>query len=125
PHEGLRKFVKSLNHLYSMSPALYEKSFECTGFEWIDNMDHANSVVVFIRKGNDPASQLVIAMNMTPVPRHDYRIGLPMDGIWIEVLNSDDVEFYGSGVKNQTLTAQPIPWQHRQQSVAASLPPLG
>ena len=125
PHKGIQHFVKSLNSLYTSSPGLYEKSFDGTGFEWIDNSDHSNSVMIFLRKGHHQEDDIVVALNLTPMPRHDYRIGLPMHGEWIEVLNSDDTAFGGSGVLNAFVTADNIPWQHREFSCLVQLPPLG
>jgi 1,4-alpha-glucan branching enzyme len=125
PHQGMQHFVKAINNLYKNNPALYEKAFEGTGFEWIDNTDHTNSVMVYLRKSNTVGQEIVIAMNMTPVPRHDYRIGLPFAGEWEEVLNSDATGYYGSGVENQTINAQDIGWQNRPYSATVSLPPLG
>ncbi len=124
-HKGIQQFVKSLNKLYTNTPALFEKGFDATGFEWIDNTDHANSVLIFVRKGNDENEQVIIAMNMTPVPRNNYRIGLPMAGEWMEVLNSDDHAFGGSGCLNSTIHSNDIAWQNRAQSAEINLPPLG
>ncbi len=125
PHSGMQQFVKSLNKLYSSSPALYEKSYDGTGFEWIDTENHAASVIVFCRKGNKEDEQLVVALNMTPVPRSNYRIGLPTFGKWTEILNSDDITFYGSGVMNQNIHTENISWNNRAFSAEVTLPPLG
>jgi 1,4-alpha-glucan branching enzyme len=125
PHQGIKSFVQALNVAYKTSPALYEKSYEGTGFEWIDNTDHANSVLVFLRRGNDPDGELVVALNMTPVPRNNYRIGLPSSGEWIELLNSDNETFGGSNVKNEVIHSENIGWQHRTVSATITLPPLG
>jgi len=125
PHKGMLTFVKKLNELYRHNKALFEKSFEGTGFEWIDASDSANSVIVFMRKGNNIADRLVIAMNMTPVPRKDYRIGLPVAGKWTEILNSDDQQFWGSGMLNKEVVAEKIRWHGRENSAIVSLPPLG
>ena len=125
PHQGMQRFVKALNHLYRNNAALYEKSFEGTGFEFIDNSDNANSVLVYLRKGHELDEQIVVALNMTPVPRNEYRIGLPSDGEWKEILNSDDEKFYGSGMKNNIVRAEKTPWQSKPFSAEISLPPLG
>ncbi len=124
-HKGIQHFVRSLNKLYTNTPALFEKGFDATSFEWIDNTDHTNSVLIFARKGNDENDQVVIAMNMTPVPRNNYRIGLPLAGEWIEILNSDDQAFGGSGCLNSLIHSNEIAWQHRSQSAEINLPPLG
>jgi len=125
PHAGIQRFVKSLNSAYRSIGALHEVSFDGTGFEWIDMSDRANSVVVFLRKGNSPDDRSVVVMNMTPVPREDYRIGLPFGGAWMEQLNSDDPAFGGSGLMNGLLHADAIGWQNRTHSVSLRLPPLG
>jgi len=124
-HRGIQHFVKSLNHIYASSSALYDKQFDGTGFEWIDNSDHANSVMIYARKGNSSDDVVVIALNLTPVPRQNYRIGLPSSGDWIEVLNSDDLNFGGSGCSNGVVKADDIVWQHRSHSAEVTLPPLG
>lgn len=125
PHYGMQKLIRELNVLYKSQPALYERNFDGNGFEWIDASDHANSVLIYMRKGNNEADNLIIALNMTPVPRENYRIGLPFDGKWTEIINSDDSLFYGSNVKNGDVIAQAIPWQNRPFSGTVNLPPLG
>lgn len=124
-HQGIQRFVKSLNKLYTTTPALFEKQFDGTGFEWIDNSDHSNSVMIYLRKSHSLDDSMVIALNLTPVPRQHYRIGLPSPGEWIEVLNSDDHHFGGSGCCNGSIKSDEIAWQHRAQSAEITLPPLG
>jgi 1,4-alpha-glucan branching enzyme len=124
-HQGLKTFVKSLNHLYRNEPALYEKSFSYDGFEWIEGGDADNSVLVYSRKGNHENDNVVIILNLTPVPRPAYRIGLPASGQWQSILNSDELKYYGSGMgTSETLTAEEIAWQGKPQSVLLNLPPL-
>ncbi len=125
PHKGMQAFVKALNTLYREQPALFVKSFEGTGFEWIDASDSANSVIIFMRKANKAEDNLVIAMNMTPVPRTNYRVGLPTGGKWMELLNSDDKKFWGSGMSAGKINADNIPWQGKSYSAEITLPPLG
>lgn len=125
PHQGIQKLVKHLNQLYTTSPALYEKSFEGAGFEWIDNTDHSNSIIVFMRKGNDSTQNVIIALNLTPVPRPNYRIGIPSNKNWKEILNTDDTSFGGSGITNASVNTDEIPWQNQPYSAEVSLPPLG
>ncbi len=124
-HQGIKNTVASLNKLYKKQPALYEKQFSADGFEWINYSDTENSVISYVRKGEDPSENLVIICNMTPVIREDYRIGVPFAGKLKEVFNSDSEEFGGSGVANKKLQAQEIPWNGRPQSVSLTLPPLG
>ncbi len=125
PHKGMQQFVKALNTLYKGEGALYEKQFSSEGFEWIDTSDRENSILVYARKGNVYEEQLVVVLNLTPVVRNDYRIGLPLAGEWKEVLNSDDTMYWGSGNKNTVIHTQPVGWQGKEQSTTLTLPPLG
>jgi 1,4-alpha-glucan branching enzyme len=125
PHKGIQHIIRKLNELYKTYPALHAKNFEGTGFEWIDNSDHANSVIIYCRKGNQPSERMVIAMNLTPVPRENYRIGLPHNGEWKEVLNSDDAAFGGTGQFTAQINTESLPWQSQQYSALVTLPPLG
>ncbi len=79
-HSGIQNLIKDLNKIYKTYPALYEKQFSPEGFQWIDYGDAENSVLTFIRKGNDEKNDLIIAANFTPVPREKYRIGIPKTG---------------------------------------------
>ncbi len=125
PHQGIKETITSLNKLYRSEPALYEKSFESAGFEWIEGGDSENSVLVYSRKGNDPSNDLLIVLNMTPVPRKAWRIGLPEEGKWKLILNSDDVHFYGSGLfTDQNVISEEIFWHGKPQSGLMNLPPL-
>jgi len=126
PHQGLKECVKALNKLYRSEPALYEKSFSADGFEWIDMSDRENSILVYARKGHEANEQVVIVLNMTWVPRQNYRIGVPTEGTWAEIFNSDDKAFYGSGVTNpEPIQSAAEPWHGRPNSLQLTLPPLG
>ncbi|KAA9349176.1 1,4-alpha-glucan branching protein GlgB [Larkinella humicola] len=126
PHQGMKECMKALNRLYRSEPALYEQSFVAEGFEWIDTTDRENSMIVYARKGTRTKEQVVIVLNMTPIPRTDYRIGVPAAGTWVELFNSDDRAFFGSGLLNsQPLVSQPQEWQGRQASIILTVPPLG
>ncbi len=126
PHQGMAACVKALNTLYKTEPALYERSFTADGFEWIDTTDRDNSVVTYLRKGDQPENDLLIVLNMTPIPRHGYRIGVPSAGSYTEVFNSDAPEFYGSGILNPVaLVSEDELWHGRPQSLQVALPPLG
>ncbi|AWH85820.1 1,4-alpha-glucan branching enzyme [Flavobacterium album] len=124
-HKGIKNLITALNKLYKKQPALYEKQFSADGFEWINYGDNENSVLSFIRKGNNPEDNLIIICNMTPVIREDYRIGIPVAGKLKELFNSDDGQFGGSGVTNKKLKTDDIPWNGRDYSAAMTLPPLG
>jgi 1,4-alpha-glucan branching enzyme len=125
PHQGVKASIQSLNALYRKEPALFEKQFSADGFEWIDYTDSENSVLAFVRKGIKPENDLVVVLNMTPVPRESYRIGLPEQGKYRLLFNSDSSAFGGSDypVKKQYSSEQQ-PWHGRPQSVALDLPPL-
>jgi 1,4-alpha-glucan branching enzyme len=124
-HKGIKNVITALNKLYKKQPALYEKQFTAEGFEWINYGDSENSVLSYIRKGNNPEENLIVVCNMTPVIREDYRIGVPSTGKLKEVFNSDDEQFGGSGVTNKKVKTDAIAWNGREQSVSLTLPPLG
>ncbi len=125
PHQGIKATITALNKLYRSEPALYEKSFDSEGFEWIEGGDAENSVLVYSRKGNNPVDDLLIVLNMTPVPRKAWRIGLPSEGLWCLILNSDDLQYYGSGLfKEQNVISEEIFWHGKAQSGIMNLPPL-
>ena len=124
-HDGVRKMVKRLNEIYKEQKPLYEKQFDQTGFEWIDNNDWANSVLSFIRK-DEKGNHLLVVCNFTPVVRENYSIGVPEEGEYQEIFNSDNNEWGGSGVSNQdTLTTSQVPSHGRDHSLSLTLPPLG
>jgi len=124
-HKGVQTLIKDLNIFYKKQPALYQKQFSNEGFEWIDYNDAENSVLVYIRKGNKASDDLIIACNMTPIPRENYKIGLPKKGKLTEVFNSDLKKYNGSGtVKNNIVTSKAKTWQYRKQSAQINIPPL-
>jgi 1,4-alpha-glucan branching enzyme len=124
-HQGVKLFVKNLNHVYRTEPALYEKSFSHEGFEWIEGGDADNSVLVYSRKGNYEKDALVVILNLTPVPRPYYRVGVPAAGTWKILLNSDEQKYYGAGMQlSEAYSAEPIAWQGKNQSISIDLPPL-
>jgi len=125
PHKGVKELVKQLNHFYKNEPGLYEKNFEWEGFQWIEVGDATNSVLAYCRKGNTEDSKLVIVLNLTPVPRKEYRLGLPHHGDWEVVFNSDDEKYFGSGFEvEKEVSTEAVHWQGRPQSVVIDLPPL-
>jgi 1,4-alpha-glucan branching enzyme len=125
-HQGIQKWLKDLNQTYKTEPALYELDFESSGFEWVDCSDIEQSIISFLRKGKNPKDIFLIVCNFTPVPRYNYKIGVPYNGYWKEVLNSDATEYGGSGHGNfGGLYADSVPMHHRQYSIALTLPPLG
>jgi 1,4-alpha-glucan branching enzyme len=126
PHRGLLQWVRHLNILYRGEPALFELDFDPAGFEWIDFTDADNSVVCFLRKGRNAGDAVLVALNFTPVPRHNYRVGVPSSGFWKECLNSDAVEYGGSGQGNfGGAESTPVPMHGKYHSLSITLPPLG
>jgi 1,4-alpha-glucan branching enzyme len=124
-HAALQRWVEDLNRTYRQEPALFTQDFTPTGFEWIDCNDVMQSVITFLRKGRE-GELVVVACNFTPMPRYNYRVGVPTSGFWQETLNSDAVSYGGSGHGNLGgLEAAPIPCHGRLHSLNLTLPPLG
>ncbi len=125
-HDGIKKCITDLNALYKSHPALYEKQFSVEGFEWINYSDNENSVLAYIRKGINEKENLIVVCNMTPVIHDNYRIGLPKKGKLVEIFNSDQVEYNGSGVSNtKPIKIEKESWNGREFSAEIILPPLG
>ena len=99
-HRGLQKFVEDLNRLYAKSPSLWQADYDYSGFYWIDCADNENSVLSFVRQKNDGANPIAVILNLTPVARPNYRVGLPRAGKWLEILNSDAAIYGGSNRGN-------------------------
>lgn len=125
PHKGLMSYVKALNMLYKSEPALYEKAFSGDGFEWLEMGDTQQSVIAYIRKGHDKNNDVVVVINLTPVVRENYRLGVPSAGNWEVIFNSDEMNYHGSGVTIGNIKSEPIHWMHKDNSIALTLPPLG
>jgi len=124
-HQGMQQFVKDLNKLYKQEPALYQVDFEWTGFAWIDANDSDNSVFSFLRKAKSGDEFIVVVSNFTPVPRTNYRIGVPEPGYYREVLNSDAEIYWGSNVGNSGgRQADSVPVHGHNYSLELTLPPL-
>ena len=124
-HAGLRWWIHDLNFLLRQEPALHQLDFSGEGFRWIDCNDTQQSTISLLRQGRSPEDSLIAAFNFTPVPRHNYRIGVPQDGIWREIVNSDAREYGGSGQGNLgTLESAPIPSHGFAASLNLVLPPL-
>lgn len=125
PHEGLFKWVRDLNHFYKEEPALFDLDFVPGGFQWIDFGDWEQSIISFMRFDRNGRNILAV-FNFTPVPRHNYRIGVPSEGLWKEVLNSDSKEYWGSGQGNLgKVDAVPVSSHGKYFSLTLVLPPLG
>ncbi len=124
-HRGLQRFIEDANKFYKATPALWLGDYDYDGFFWVDCSDHENSILSFVRQTNDRTSRVLVILNLTPVPRHNYRVGLPEGGFWKEVLNSDADIYGGSnlgnlgGVNAEQYQVHSQPW-----SAQFSLPPL-
>jgi 1,4-alpha-glucan branching enzyme len=125
-HGAVARLVGMLNELYKTEPAMHQNDADARGFEWVDGSNAAQSVLTFLRRGDDEKDVVLVALNFTPVPRTQYRIGVPRKGTWKEILNSDAKELGGSGHGNLgAVEAMPLPWNGRRYSINVTLPPLG
>lgn len=124
-HAGIQKWMMDLNRVYQEEPGLYELDCEAEGFQWVDCNDVENSILSYLRKGNSPTETLLVICNFTPVVRYEYRVGVPVEGRWREILNSDAPLYGGSGVGNlgevKTFALESHGFPH---SLAVTLPPL-
>jgi 1,4-alpha-glucan branching enzyme len=123
-HEGVQRWVADLNRMYRENPALHRNDFSPDGFRWINRGDWEASVLSFLRQAEN-SDPIVVVCNFTPVPRQNYRVGVPRGGRWREVLNSDAGYYGGSGAGNYGgADAQPMPYDEYSQSLTLTLPPL-
>ncbi len=124
-HRGLQRYVADLNRLYSSQPALHQVDYDWTGFQWIDLHDSDNSTLTYFRRAKDPSDIVVCALNLTPVPREAYRMGVPTAGYYRELLNSDSEVYGGSNMGNGGgVQAEDMPWHGQPFSVLITIPPL-
>lgn len=127
-HNSLQKLIGHLNWLYRHEPALHRYHDSADAFEWVDKDDADQSTLAFMRK-SDTGTQddVVLALfNFTPVPRHNRRFGVPRGGYWREILNTDSVDYGGSGQGNLGgLESAPLGWNSQTHSLHVTLPPLG
>lgn len=122
-HQGVQTLIKDLNKLYTTHPALFRHDFEHSGFEWIDCHDVQQSVISYRRK--TAGEDLIVILNFTPVPREQYRIGVPVAGTYTEIFNSDSAYYDGTNMGNGTALSEPVSWMNQEHSVTLTLPPLG
>jgi 1,4-alpha-glucan branching enzyme len=123
-HAGVQRLIRELNAVYTHTPALYEIDFEPRGFEWLDIHDRDNSIFAWLRRAED-RSFVVCIMNMTPVVRYDYRVGVPQEGGYAELINTDATKYGGSGLANSgVLTAENFGAHGHPHSLRLLLPPL-
>ena len=123
-HHGVQNLSRDLNHQYSQLNCLHDLDFEPQGFDWVDCHDSDQSIISFIRRARD-GSFAIIVLNFTPVLRHNYRIGVPIQGEYAEIFNSD-AEYYGGSNQGNghALQTENIAWMNQAQSLLISLPPL-
>ena len=123
-HRGIQQLNRDLNDLYQSQTALYELDFEPSGFEWLECQDADQSLLSFIRRGNNN-SFAIIVLNFTPVPRNGQRIGVPVSGHYKEVLNTDASAYGGGNVSNGSqLQSENVGWMNQHHSLVISIPPL-
>jgi 1,4-alpha-glucan branching enzyme len=125
-HAGMKAYVQVLNQQYLAEPALHQGDFDAAGFRWIDCNDNENSVVSIVRYARDPRDFVVMIFNFTPIPRAEYRIGVPEAGFYAELINSDSALFGGSNLGNGGgVWSEPAGAHGFEQSVRLLVPPLG
>jgi 1,4-alpha-glucan branching enzyme len=125
-HAGVQRLLRDLNTLYRATPALHQRDFEASGFEWIEHEDAQASVLAFVRHGSPGSHPILAVCNFTPAVRHGYRVGVPRAGTWAERINSDSMYYGGSnvGAPLGAVASEPLPWHGREHSLALTLPPL-
>ncbi|WP_133512556.1 1,4-alpha-glucan branching protein GlgB [Candidatus Thiosymbion oneisti] len=125
-HQGIRRLVADLNRLYRSHQALHDLDFCAAGFEWIDCHDSAQSVISYLRKDRGGKQLLAAVFNFTPLPRRDYRLGVPRPGFYREAINSDAEIYGGSNLGNRDgVASQPLNCMGWPHSIPLVLPPLG
>ncbi len=125
-HAGIQRWVHDLNRVYREQSALHQRDVDSAGFGWVDCCDADQSTLSYIRFGDDRSQPILVVCNFTPVPRHEYRVGVPEPGYWEELANSDAAHYGGGNIGNfGGAMAQPISMHGYQQSLSLTLPPLG
>jgi 1,4-alpha-glucan branching enzyme len=123
-HKGVQTWVKDLNVFYKKESTLYAINYSPNGYQWIDYSDAENTILCFMRKSED--GYVIVILNFAPVVRDNYRVGVPENIIFKEILNSDDLKYGGSGVKNSgPIKAEEIKQHGRDYSISITIPPLG
>ena len=123
-HQGVQLLVRDLNQLYQTEPALYEIENSWEGFYWIDLHDSQRSILAYGRRGKDPDEEILIICNFTPNVRDGFRLGVPDEGTYSEILNTDAGVYGGSNVINESRESSPIPWHDQPHSIEITVPPL-
>lgn len=125
-HHKMSHYVKAWNAFYKKHPALYREDFVEQGFEWISTMDSDHSIIVFMRKSEEDGEKLLVVCNFTPVVYENFKVGVPLEGKYKEIFNSDRTEFGGIGVTNtRKISSKPMPWDGKENSITLNVPPQG
>ena len=123
-YKGMQNCVRDLNLMYKGNPAFYEIDFDYRGFEWIEHSNADDSIISYIRRGYDPADFMIVICNFTPVVRN-HKMGVPEKCKYQEIFNSDDKNYWGSGVKNEWLIeAHDGEWDSKPYNIDITVPPL-
>ena len=123
-HQNMKNFVSKLNHFYLENSPMWEVDFTWEGFTWISNDDYTQSCISF-RRIDKKGNEIIVVCNFQPVLRENYRIGVPIDGTYSEVMNTEWSEFGGCGISNGTaIVSEEIPMHGFEQSISLTLPPL-
>lgn len=124
-HQGIQRLVSHLNYLYKSETSLHVKDCDSNGFEWITFDDSESSIISWIRKGDEPDDLTLYVANFTPIPRTSMRFGVPKEGFYKEILNSDSELYFGSNLGNQGgRWSENHGWHYRDQSIVIDVPPL-
>ncbi len=125
-HSSLQQWVKDMNKLYLEQPALYQQDYHPNGFQWIEANDAEQSIFTYMRFAEDTDDFLVVACNFTPVPRYEYRIGVPKAGFYKELINSDAHPYGGGNIGNMGgIQTDSVAWHAFHHSLSLTIPPLG
>ena len=124
-HHKMKDYVKALNHFYLKNPCLWEDDNDWSGFQWISPNDCSQSVLAFMRKSRTPGEYIIAIINFTPVYRQEYRIGVPKESGFLEIFNSDDQSYGGTGIVcKEVISVDNVPCHDFEQSIIVALPPL-
>lgn len=123
-HQGLQELIKDLNRVYRSESSMYEVDYDWNGFEWIDFSDVDHSIISFVRYNKEKKEHLVGVFNFTPEAHEGYKVGVPEEGIYKEIINSDVSKYYGSNVYNDEVKSQSGEWQNKSAFITITIPPL-
>jgi 1,4-alpha-glucan branching enzyme len=124
-HRGVHNLMRDLNRIYRAEPALWEADHQAAGFQWIDANNTDENVIAFMRIAPSSGRKLICVCNFAPIVRTGYRIGVPVPGLYREIMNSDSTNYGGSNQGNRgSVTAEQVSWHGLPQSLSLTLPPL-